>query len=121
MIPANFSYYNYIKVIGLVGETYMVVNAMEKIMKDLLDEYLDRFQMRCTCEKCKTDLLALVLNKVPPYYVTDQNKIPYIKAKFADKQELTSLIVKLAECAKIISERPLCETMKQKQKEVEYD
>jgi len=84
----------------------MVINAMEKIMAELLDEYLDQLQMSCTCDACKADVLALVLNKVKPRYVTDEGKVAYVKAKYIDKQELTSLIVELVECAKIVSKQP---------------
>lgn len=98
----------------------MVFNAMEIIMKELLDEYIDRLGMQCTCPTCQDDVLALVLNKIQPRYVTDKEKIAYIKANYIDKQELTSLIVKLAECAKIVSDRPLCENSKNK-KEVKYE
>ncbi|MBU7594558.1 late competence development ComFB family protein [Metabacillus halosaccharovorans] len=87
----------------------MVINAMEQIMKDLLDEYKDRLQLTCTCSTCLDDILALSLNKTTPRYVTNIDKAMYIKAEFIDKQEMTSLLVKLAECAKIVSDNPTCE------------
>jgi len=98
----------------------MVINAMEQIMRELLNEYIDRLGMNCTCQTCRDDVLALVLNKIPPRYVTDKEKIAYVKASYVDKQELTSLIVKLAECAKIVSDRPLCESSKAL-REVKYE
>lgn len=81
---------------------------MERIMKDLLDEYKNRLQLTCTCDECLDDILALTLNKTQPHYVTNEDKIMYIKAQFIDKQEMTSLLVKLAECAKLVSDKPLC-------------
>lgn len=86
----------------------MVINAMERIMKDLLDEYKNRLHMKCTCDACLDDILALSLNQTKPRYVTDMEKAMFIKAEFIDKQEMTSLLVKLAECAKVVSENPLC-------------
>lgn len=88
----------------------MITNAMEKIMLDLLDEYKDKLQLTCTCNECMDDIIALTLNNVQPRYVTNKEKIMYIKASYVDKQEMTSLVVKLAECAKIVSDRPLCKT-----------
>ncbi|MFS0879522.1 late competence development ComFB family protein [Metabacillus niabensis] len=88
----------------------MIINAMEKIMLDLLDEYKDKLQLTCTCNECMDDIIALTLNNVQPRYVTNKEKIMYIKASYVDKQEMTSLVVKLAECAKIVSDRPLCKT-----------
>jgi competence protein ComFB len=93
----------------------MIINAMERIMKDLLDEYKTRLQLKCTCNECLDDILALTLNKTHPRYVTKAEKVMYIKAEFIDKQEMTSLLVKLAECAKIVSDNPLCQNQ-QKEK-----
>ncbi|MDQ0231447.1 late competence development ComFB family protein [Metabacillus malikii] len=94
----------------------MVINAMEKIMQDLLDEYKSRLQLSCTCEQCLEDIMALTLNKTKPRYVTNVDKIMYIKADYVDKQQMTSLLVTLAECAKIVSDRPLCENSVKKVK-----
>jgi len=87
----------------------LVVNAMERIMIDLLDEYKSALQMNCTCGDCLNDVLALVLNRTHPRYVTNPNKVAYVKAEFVDKQQMTTLIVKLAECAKMVSDTPRCE------------
>ncbi len=88
------------------------MNAMELIMKDLLNEYKERLQLNCTCSTCLDDILALSLNKITPRYVTNSDKVMYIKAEFIDKQEMTSLLVKLAECAKIVSDNPMCANYK---------
>ncbi|WP_243290281.1 late competence development ComFB family protein [Bacillus sp. FJAT-47783] len=93
----------------------MVMNAMEEIMEELLDEYLEQLHMKCTCDICKEDVLALVLNKVQPHYVTEPSKVAYIKAQYVNNQELTSLIVKLAECAKIVSEHPFCQNKQERE------
>lgn len=87
----------------------MVINAMERIMEELLDEYKHRLQLTCTCHTCLDDILALSLNKTTPRYVTNMEKVMYVKAEFVDKQEMTSLLVILAECAKIVSDNPLCD------------
>lgn len=91
---------------------YMVINAMERIMKDLLDEYKNHLQLNCTCNDCLDDILVLTLNKTKPRYIAKVEKITYVKAEFIDKQELTSLLVKLAECAKIVSDKPQCQSDK---------
>jgi competence protein ComFB len=85
---------------------------MERIMKDLLNEYKNRLQLKCTCDECLDDIFALTLNKTKPRYVTKQDKIMYVKAGFIDKQEMTSLLVILAECAKIVSDQPLCQNQR---------
>ncbi|ASS90121.1 MAG: competence protein ComFB [Bacillaceae bacterium] len=90
----------------------MIVNALEKIMEELLDEYIDQFHMECTCPTCRNDVLALVLNRVQPRYVTSEDKITYVRAEFFDRQQMTSLLVSLAECARIVSENPRCDNRK---------
>ena len=84
------------------------MNAMEQIMSDLLFAYKQALQMSCTCDECLNDVLALVLNRVQPRYVTDDGKIAYVKAEFIDEQQMTTLIVKLAESAKMVSDMPRC-------------
>ncbi|MFY4775085.1 late competence development ComFB family protein [Metabacillus sp. RGM 3146] len=82
---------------------------MEQIMEDLLKRYLDRFQMECICRKCQDDVLALSLNRVKPKYVTKESGVSYVKAAYFDQLEITSLVIILAECAKMVSENPRCE------------
>jgi len=61
----------------------------------------------CQCEKCYFDICALVLNKLPPQYVTTRKgdlmmKVPAGTAK--SELELTILITKYA---KMVSEKPM--------------
>ena len=45
-------------------------NIMEDIVKKYLDEMLAlRFDI-CTCEMCRQDVIAYVLTRLPPKYVT---------------------------------------------------
>ncbi|HZH62638.1 MAG TPA: late competence development ComFB family protein [Metabacillus sp.] len=90
----------------------MLINAMERMMKELLEEYKHRLQLKCTCSTCLDDILALSLNKTTPRYVTNMEKVMYVKAELIDKQEITSLLVILAECAKIVSDNPQCDNYK---------
>ena len=61
----------------------------------------------CQCEKCFLDICALVLNKLPPQYVTTEKgnlmmKVPATTAK--TELELTVLI---SRCAKMVHEKPM--------------
>lgn len=49
-----------------------VVNVMEGAVLGKLDDMLSRFRC-CRCDRCKKDIVALALNKLPPKYrvVTD--------------------------------------------------
>lgn len=45
----------------------VVVNAMENAVLEKLDSVLARFKC-CKCDRCKKDIVALSLNKLPPKY-----------------------------------------------------
>lgn len=47
-------------------KTY-VVNVMESLVLKKLDSVLSRFHC-CRCDRCKKDIVALALNKLPPKY-----------------------------------------------------
>lgn len=46
----------------------IVVNIMESQVLSKLDSLLDRFSC-CRCDRCKKDIIALALNKLPPKYM----------------------------------------------------
>jgi competence protein ComFB len=45
-----------------------VVNAMELYVLGKLNEVLERFSC-CRCDRCRKDIVALALNKLPPKYM----------------------------------------------------
>lgn len=90
----------------------MLVNAKESVLEELFDQYIDQLHMSCLCQRCREDVLALALNSVKPQYVTDRTKLAYIKAELVDKQKNTSMLVTLAEAARIVNENPHCEYRK---------
>lgn len=46
----------------------ILVNAMENIVLEKLDSVLSRCQS-CKCDRCKKDIVAKALNKLPPRYM----------------------------------------------------
>lgn len=46
----------------------VVVNTMEACVLGKLEEVLERFSC-CRCDRCKKDIVALALNKLPPRYM----------------------------------------------------
>jgi hypothetical protein len=46
----------------------VVVNVMEKLVIDKFDTAIIKFKC-CKCDRCKKDIMALALNKLPPKYV----------------------------------------------------
>lgn len=45
-----------------------VVNVMEAAVLGKLEQILSRFQC-CRCDRCRKDIVALALNKLPPRYM----------------------------------------------------
>lgn len=53
----------------------LVVNLQEYLIMDKLDAAFAKFNC-CKCERCKKDVVALALNKLPPaYMVLDQSEL----------------------------------------------
>lgn len=73
----------------MAGETNMLLNAKEILLKEILYQYLNQLNMICHCEKCIEDVLAISLNQVKPQYITDIDKISYSKSEMVDKQKNT--------------------------------
>lgn len=70
----------------------ILVNIMEYLVIDRLDAVFDKFNC-CKCDKCKKDVAAIALNKLPPkYVVTDPDKIPELVAKENGSDASTALI-----------------------------
>ncbi|NEW04969.1 late competence development ComFB family protein [Paenibacillus sp. SYP-B3998] len=76
-----------------------VVNAVEAIVSDLFDEFQKNYELKCVCEQCQEDILALVLNQIPPKYTSSQKGQLFVKSLYLNTQlqsdvmkELTSAV-----------------------------
>ena len=69
-----------------------VINIMEAIVLEKLDSVLSRFQC-CRCDRCKKDIVALALNKLPPRYmvVSDGQSPPDVDPQL-NAQIVTAMI-----------------------------
>ena len=57
-----------VSVPALDNRRMQVVNVMESAVLGKMDSILARFQC-CRCDRCKKDILALALNRLPPKYM----------------------------------------------------
>jgi hypothetical protein len=59
-----------------------VVNVMEAAVLKKLNPVLERFSC-CRCDRCKRDIVALALNKLPPRYrvVAEGQPLPELDQK----------------------------------------
>lgn len=81
-------------------------NMMEEITEWLLDEHIESLNLACHCEQCQVDLMAIVLNNLPPQYIVQDNKEAYIKAKYLENQYRVNVLSELASAAVIVSKNP---------------
>lgn len=70
----------------------ILVNAMEGIVLEKLDSVLARFKC-CKCDRCKKDIVAMSLNKLPAKYMVlmDGQPAPDVDAQ-TNAQILTAMI-----------------------------
>lgn len=108
-VGSTKSWYIYIHNTQMAGETNMLLNAKEILLKEILNQYLNQLNMICHCEKCMEDVLAISLNQVKPQYITDIDKISYSKSEMVDKQKNTAMLVILTEATSKVSAFPRCE------------
>ena len=84
---------------------YILRNYWEDKVMEKVRSIVGKMDM-CQCDKCFIDICALVLNKLPPQYMTTEKgnlmlKVPGTTAK--TELELTVLI---SRCAKMVQDRP---------------
>lgn len=79
-----------------------VFNAMETIVINLFDEFQKNYVMKCDCNKCKDDVLALVLNKIPPRYASSEKGQLFVKGIYINPQLQSDVMRELMEAAKFV-------------------
>ena len=64
-----------VSVPALDNKQMVVTNVMESAVLGKLDSVLERFTC-CRCDRCKKDIVALALNKLPPKYMVLPGNLP---------------------------------------------
>ncbi|WP_308637583.1 late competence development ComFB family protein [Paenibacillus silvisoli] len=84
-----------------------VINVMEPIVADVLEEHYVRAGiLKCTCDRCKLDILLLTLNHLPSRYTSSQEGEAYIKALYMNPQHQSDVLREITESVKIIENKP---------------
>ena len=80
--------------------------GMKNYMEDIVDAKLSQLLPKlgvCPCERCRLDILAYVLNKMPPKYVVTRKGTIYAKLNLLLSQfdvDIVSLITQAASMVK---------------------
>ncbi len=84
---------------------YQLENLMENIVLEKYNSMKDEFA-RCQCEQCKYDILAFVLNRLPPkYFVTDKGAL-YAKLDFLTIEFDAAIVTELIKAFEMIGSNP---------------
>ncbi|MCL2665002.1 MAG: late competence development ComFB family protein [Defluviitaleaceae bacterium] len=80
-------------------------NYMEDCVEGMLPQILDQLDI-CKCDRCKMDILAYVLNKLPPKYVVTRKGHLYTKINAIQTQFDVDIISAITQAAAIVSKQP---------------
>lgn len=83
-----------------------LVNLMEKEVEAVTNEVVKGMKDICHCEKCKLDIIALVLNKLPARYVVTTKGYAYSKASTLNYQFSADIITAVTNAINIVAKNP---------------
>ena len=81
-------------------------NYMEDIVLNMMDKILPQRDDICKCEKCKLDIVALVLNKLPPKYVVTSKGVVYTRLAQLKIQLKADLAKEITQAISIVQDKP---------------
>lgn len=80
-------------------------NMMEQMVEYKLPELMKASKM-CTCERCRADVLALVLNELPPRYVVTRVGEAMTRFDLLNTQAQTNITTAIMLAVKKVSQNP---------------
>ena len=82
----------------------MLENHTETLVRDVLQEYRAKDPI-CDCSRCEDDIVAAVLNDMPPmYFLSEASQGEIISYNLSKKLRFEALI-KITEAVKAVSQR----------------
>jgi len=87
----------------------VVKNYMEYCVEDmLLNMIRDKgfYTKMCVCEQCRTDIMAIALNSLPPKYIVTKKGELYAKINTLQNQFEVDIISALTKAAAIVDKNP---------------
>lgn len=82
-----------------------VKNVMEEIVGRRMDPIIKEFKC-CTCDKCKADIAAYVLNNIRPKYVSTEKGELFSRSVQFDKNFDMNLTILISTAVKQVKENP---------------
>ncbi len=86
-------------------DEYILVNITEQIVKRRVRAAMAEMDM-CQCEKCYLDACAIILNKLPPQYVTTKKGKLLSLVNVSTLQSQTTLTVHVLQALTLVKKSP---------------
>ncbi|OQX80774.1 MAG: competence protein ComFB [Candidatus Omnitrophica bacterium 4484_70.1] len=80
-------------------------NYMEDIVSNNLEIIMEREEM-CKCEKCRLDVMALALNRLPPKYVVTHKGGIYTRLEELELQFRADVIKEIVKAIEVVKKNP---------------
>lgn len=85
--------------------------AMEyrNLMEDIVLQNLDRVMEAeggCSCDACKSDIVAFALNHLPPHYVATRQGRLMVKLQSYEMQSRADVVAAISEAALVVGQNP---------------
>ena len=87
------------------NEDYVATNAYEDLVKNNVITMMKYMDM-CSCQKCISDACALVLNKIPPQYVTTRKGALLSQLPEMGVEKHIDLTVKVVQALRMVKDSP---------------
>ncbi|AZT90860.1 competence protein ComFB [Caldicellulosiruptor changbaiensis] len=84
---------------------YAIKNYMEEAVANMLDRVIENIDV-CKCQKCKLDIMALALNRLPArYFVTKEGEL-FEKLSELEDQFYVDIVVAITAAAFVVKNNP---------------
>lgn len=88
------------------GEMKNIKNCMEQFVFEKIERILPEQHNICKCEKCKTDIALLALNKLKPHYVSTDRGDTFTRLALYQKNNEIDILCAIAEAITIVEANP---------------
>lgn len=85
---------------------YKLINQWEPIVYELLQEYMKGDEVECRCERCQVDIMALVLNKMPPRYTVSLRGEILTSIESCSAAKKAQILIEIINAAKVVGASP---------------
>ena len=85
------------------------MSAYRNLMEPLVEEEFETLAPTlncCTCDACRSDIIAFALNQLPPKYVATQKGEAYSKTYILRNQHAADIMSALTKAANVVGKSP---------------